>query len=48
VTELLLEPTTTALDDTAVAGILMNLTVLGDADSGKHLDGILVGAMMDL
>ncbi|KAL9543299.1 hypothetical protein MBANPS3_008177 [Mucor bainieri] len=44
VTELFLQPTTsttTALDDTAVAGLLMNLTVLGDAESGKHLDGVL-------
>ena len=50
VTELFLETTTTtALDDAAVAGLLMNLTVLGDAGSGKHLDGILVsGGMMGL
>ncbi|CAO3619946.1 unnamed protein product [Mucor fragilis] len=41
VTELFLDATTTALDDAAVAGLLMNLTVLGDAESGKHLDGIL-------
>lgn len=47
VTELFLEPTTTALDDTAVAGLLMNLTVLSDVESGKHLDGILVGEIMD-
>lgn len=44
VTELFLEPTT-ALDDTAVAGLLMNLTVLGDVESGKHLDGVLVSFM---
>lgn len=42
VTELFLEPTATTLDDTAVAGLLMNLTVLSDAESGKHLEGVLV------
>ncbi|KAL7326000.1 ubiquitin-protein ligase (E3) [Mucor circinelloides] len=39
VMELFLEPAATTLDDTAVAGLLMNLTVLSDAESGKHLEG---------
>ncbi|CEP08172.1 hypothetical protein [Parasitella parasitica] len=40
VIDLFLEPSTT-LDDTAVAGLLMNLTVLGNVQSGKNLEGVL-------
>lgn len=31
----------TRLDDMAVAGLLMNITEMGDIESGKYLDGVL-------
>jgi ubiquitin-protein ligase E3 C len=41
VTELFMDPNV-ALSDTAVAGLLMNITIMGDVESGVHIDNVLV------
>jgi hypothetical protein len=41
VTELFMDPNV-KLEDTAVAGLLMNITIMGDVGSGTFIDSILV------